>query len=85
MIINDVLRRSHLVIGKEFLSTTTRCAIQRSTTRLRNGASTHDVPEFAGHADIRTTESYSVANDEQAEVAARRANQRRRGGSRNSV
>jgi hypothetical protein len=32
----------------------------------------HKVREFAGHADIRTTEVYFVRKEEDAEVAARR-------------
>ena len=36
---------------------------------IRNGAGMH---EFAGHADIRTTELYFVRKEEDAEVAARR-------------
>jgi hypothetical protein len=32
----------------------------------------HKVREFAGHADIRTTEIYFVRKEEDAEVAARR-------------
>jgi hypothetical protein len=32
----------------------------------------HEVREFAGHADIRTTEVYFVQKEEDAEVAARR-------------
>jgi integrase len=39
---------------------------------IRNGASMHEVREFAGHADIRTTELYFVRKEEDAEVAARR-------------
>jgi site-specific recombinase XerD len=39
---------------------------------IRNGASMHEVREFAGHADIRTTEIYFVRREEDAEVAARR-------------
>jgi integrase len=39
---------------------------------MRNGASMHEVREFAGHADIRTTEVYFVRKEEDAEVAARR-------------
>ncbi len=39
---------------------------------LRNGASMHEVREFAGHSDIRTTEVYFVRKEEDAEVAARR-------------
>src|SRR5437763_650906 len=39
---------------------------------IRNGASMHEVREFAGHADIRTTEVYFVRIEEDAEVAARR-------------
>ena len=32
----------------------------------------HEVREFAGHADIRTTELYFIRKEEDAEVAARR-------------
>ena len=32
----------------------------------------HEVREFAGHADISTTEVYFVRKEEDAEVAARR-------------
>jgi site-specific recombinase XerD len=39
---------------------------------IRNGASMHEVREFAGHSDIRTTELYFVRKEEDAEVAARR-------------
>ena len=39
---------------------------------IRNGATMHEVREFAGHADIRTTELYFVRKEEDAEVAARR-------------
>jgi integrase len=39
---------------------------------IRNGASMHEVREFAGHADIRTTELYFVRREEDAEVAARK-------------
>jgi site-specific recombinase XerD len=39
---------------------------------IRNGASLHEVREFAGHADIRTTEIYFIRKEEDAEVAARR-------------
>jgi integrase/recombinase XerD len=39
---------------------------------IRNGASMHEVREFAGHVDIRTTEVYFVRKEEDAEVAARR-------------
>ena len=39
---------------------------------IRNGATMHEVREFAGHADIRTTEVYFVRREEDAEVAARR-------------
>ena len=39
---------------------------------IRNGASMHEVREFAGHADIRTTEVYFVRKEEDGEVAARR-------------
>jgi integrase/recombinase XerD len=38
---------------------------------IRNGASMHEVREFAGHSDIRTTEVYFVRKEEDAEVAAR--------------
>ena len=40
---------------------------------IRNGAAMHEVREFAGHADIRTTEVYFVRKEEDAEVAARGA------------
>jgi integrase/recombinase XerD len=46
---------------------------------IRNGASAHEVREFAGHADIRTTEVYFVRREEGAEVAARRIQIRRSG------
>ena len=36
---------------------------------IRNGATMHEVREFAGHADIRTTEVYFVRKEEDAEVA----------------
>jgi hypothetical protein len=32
----------------------------------------HEVREFAGHSDIRTTEFYFVRKEEDGEVAARR-------------
>src|SRR6478752_290764 len=46
---------------------------------IRNGASMHEVREFAGHSDIRTTELYFVRKEEDAEVAARRIQIRRTG------
>jgi integrase/recombinase XerD len=39
---------------------------------IRNGAQMHEVREFAGHSDIRTTELYFVRKEEDAETAARR-------------
>ena len=39
---------------------------------IRNGISMHEAREFAGHADIRTTEVYFVRREEDAEVAVRR-------------
>jgi integrase/recombinase XerD len=42
------------------------------TDAIRNGAGMHEVREFAGHADIRTTELYYVRREEDAEQAARR-------------
>ena len=39
---------------------------------IRNGAQMHEVREFAGHANIRTTQLYFVRKEEDAEVAARR-------------
>ena len=42
------------------------------TDAIRNGAQMHQVREFAGHADIRTTELYFVRREEDAEEAARR-------------
>ena len=52
---------------------------------IRNGAAMHEVREFAGHADIRTTEIYFVRKEEDGEVAARRIQirvpgQKQRGG-----
>jgi hypothetical protein len=32
----------------------------------------HEVREFAGHSDIRTTEVYFIRKEEDAEVAARK-------------
>ena len=37
----------------------------------RNGATVHDVREFAGRSDIRTTKHYFVRKRENAELAAR--------------
>ncbi len=39
---------------------------------IRNGAAMHEVREFAGHSDIRTTELYFVRKEEDGEIAARR-------------
>jgi site-specific recombinase XerD len=39
---------------------------------IRNGAQMHEVREFAGHSDIRTTELYFVRKEEDGEIAARR-------------
>jgi site-specific recombinase XerD len=39
---------------------------------IRNGATMHEVREFAGHADIRTTEVYFIRKEEDAEVGARK-------------
>lgn len=39
---------------------------------IRNGATLHEVREFAGHSDIRTTELYFERREEDAEVAARK-------------
>ena len=52
---------------------------------IRNGAQMHEVREFAGHSDIRTTELYFVRKEEDGEIAARRIQIRvstRRDGSR---
>jgi site-specific recombinase XerD len=46
---------------------------------IRNGASMHEVREFAGHSDIRTTEVYFVRREQDAEVAAQRIQIRRTG------
>jgi len=46
---------------------------------IRNGATMHEVREFAGHSDIRTTELYFVRKEGDAEVAARRIQIRRTG------
>lgn len=42
------------------------------TNAIRNGARMHEVREFAGHSDIRTTELYFVRREEDAEMAARK-------------
>jgi len=42
------------------------------TDAIRNGAGMHEVRQFAGHSDIRTTELYYVRREEDAELAARR-------------
>jgi integrase len=42
------------------------------TDAIRNGAQMHEVREFAGHSDIRTTELYYVRREEDADMAARR-------------
>ena len=42
------------------------------TDAIRNGAHMHEVREFAGHSDIRTTELYYSRREEDAEMAARR-------------
>ena len=39
---------------------------------IRNGANMHEVRDFAGHKDIRTTEVYFIRKEEDAEVAARK-------------
>lgn len=39
---------------------------------IRNGTPMHEVREFAGHSDIRTTELYFMRKEEDGEVAARR-------------
>jgi site-specific recombinase XerD len=39
---------------------------------IRNGAGMHEVREFAGHSDIRTTELYLIRKEEDAEMAVRR-------------
>jgi integrase len=39
---------------------------------IRDGAQMHEVREFAGHSDIRTTELYFVRKEEDGEMAARR-------------
>ena len=39
---------------------------------IRNGAQMHEVREFAGHSDIRTTELYFVRKEEDGEMAARK-------------
>jgi hypothetical protein len=49
-----------------------RYAQRRSTTRSATGRRCSKW-EFAGHADIRTTELYFERKEEDAEVAARRS------------
>jgi hypothetical protein len=46
---------------------------------VRCDCALHEVREFAGHSDIRTTEVYFVRREEDAEVAARRIQIRRTG------
>jgi site-specific recombinase XerD len=46
---------------------------------IRNGAQLHEVREFAGHSDIRTTELYFIRKEEDGEMAARRIQIRTRG------
>ena len=46
---------------------------------IRNGALMHEVREFAGHSDIRTTELYFIRRQEDGEMAARRIQIRARG------
>jgi site-specific recombinase XerD len=46
---------------------------------IRNGAAMHEVREFAGHSDIRTTELYFVRKEEDGEMAARRIQIRMKG------
>ena len=46
---------------------------------MQCGGALHEVREFAGHSDIRTTEVYFVRREEDAEVAARRIQIRRTG------
>jgi len=53
-------------------SASTRSAKTAINDAIRNGAAMHEVREFAGHADIRTTELYFVRKEEDGEVAARR-------------
>ena len=53
-------------------SASTRLRKTAINDAIRNGATMHEVREFAGHADIRTTEVYFVRKEEDAEVAARR-------------
>ncbi len=59
-----------------FLNAIQDCGINDGTCLVgvtpRNGASLHKVREFAGHANICTTELYFVRKEEDAEVAARR-------------
>jgi hypothetical protein len=46
---------------------------------IRNGAAMHEVREFAGHSDIRTTVIYFVRKEGDGEVAVRRMQIRRTG------
>lgn len=52
---------------------------------IRNGATLHEVREFAGHADIRTTELYFERREEDAEVAARKVGIRLRTNEENAT
>ena len=53
-------------------SASTRLRKTAINDAIRNGAAMHEVREFAGHSDIRTTELYFVRKEEDAEVAARK-------------
>ena len=60
------------ITGDPFLVATHSLRKTAINDAIRNGATMHEVREFAGHADIRTTEVYFVRKEEDAEVAARR-------------
>jgi hypothetical protein len=53
--------------------------LHRVNDALCNGASMHEVGEFAGRSDIHITEVYFVRREEDAEMAARRIQIRRTG------
>jgi integrase len=49
-------------------------SLRKATTNdaIHNAATMHEVREFAGHADIRTSEVYLIRKEEDAEVVPRR-------------
>ena len=55
--------------SNDWNKTGTKPLAQGFCDAIRNGATMHELREFAGHADIRTTEVYFVRKEADAEVA----------------